>query len=99
MTGNAEMNLSVISAAQEMCTVSTQVIAIYAQPVTTHALPHNSALSCQVVVAKCSDPHRDGGYWGTARMLLESGLCLALDGDKLKQVRAFLGQQQHNAAC
>ena len=26
--------------------------------------------------------HRDGGYWGTARMLLESGLCLALDGEK-----------------
>jgi hypothetical protein len=40
----------------------------------------------QVVVAKCSDPHRDGGYWGTARMLLESGLCLALDGDKLAEV-------------
>jgi short subunit dehydrogenase-like uncharacterized protein len=39
-----------------------------------------------VVVAKCSDPHRDGGYWSTARMLLESGLCLALDSDKLKEV-------------
>lgn len=38
----------------------------------------------QVVVAKCQDPQRDGGYWSTSRMLLEAGLCLALDGDKLK---------------
>ncbi|GBF98360.1 saccharopine dehydrogenase [Raphidocelis subcapitata] len=39
----------------------------------------------QVVVAKCSDPQRDGGYWSTSRMLLEAGLCLALDGERLKQ--------------
>jgi hypothetical protein len=41
----------------------------------------------QVVVAKCSDPQRDGGYWSTSRMLLEAGLCLALDGERLKQAR------------
>ncbi|KIY97407.1 saccharopine dehydrogenase (NAD(+),L-glutamate-forming) [Monoraphidium neglectum] len=45
----------------------------------------------QVVVAKCSDPHRDGGYWSTARMLLESGLCLALDSDKLKEAGQLQG--------
>lgn len=38
-----------------------------------------------MVVAKCADPSRDGGYWGTSRMLLESGLCLALDGERLQQ--------------
>jgi short subunit dehydrogenase-like uncharacterized protein len=38
----------------------------------------------RVVVAKCSDPSRDGGYWSTSRMLLEAGLCLALDTSKLE---------------
>jgi short subunit dehydrogenase-like uncharacterized protein len=38
-----------------------------------------------VVVAKCADPARDGGYWSTSRMLLEAGLCLALDAERLKQ--------------
>ncbi|KAF8057624.1 trans-acting enoyl reductase [Scenedesmus sp. PABB004] len=33
----------------------------------------------QVIVARVADPARDPGYWGTARMLLEAGLCLALD--------------------
>lgn len=45
----------------------------------------------QMVVAKCSDPKRDGGYWGTARMLLESGLCLALDSQKLKEAGYLQG--------
>jgi short subunit dehydrogenase-like uncharacterized protein len=34
----------------------------------------------QVVQAYVADEHRDPGYWGTARMVLEAGLCLALDG-------------------
>jgi short subunit dehydrogenase-like uncharacterized protein len=34
----------------------------------------------QVIEAYVADEHRDPGYWGTARMLLEAGLCLALDG-------------------
>eukprot|EP00879_Flechtneria_rotunda_P007646 GHRR01008018.1.p1 GENE.GHRR01008018.1~~GHRR01008018.1.p1 ORF type:complete len:404 (+),score=160.62 GHRR01008018.1:312-1523(+) len=33
----------------------------------------------QVIKAYVADEHRDPGYWGTARMLLEAGLCLALD--------------------
>lgn len=45
----------------------------------------------QVVVAHCSDPHRDGGYWGTARMLLEAGLCLALDGERCKEAGYLQG--------
>lgn len=31
-----------------------------------------------VVIAEMKDPHRDPGYWGTSRMLLEAGLTLAL---------------------
>ena len=38
----------------------------------------------QVVVARCQDPKRDGGYWSTSRMLLEAGLCLALDARRLE---------------
>eukprot|EP00878_Enallax_costatus_P002058 GHUV01002224.1.p1 GENE.GHUV01002224.1~~GHUV01002224.1.p1 ORF type:complete len:439 (+),score=107.02 GHUV01002224.1:127-1443(+) len=34
----------------------------------------------QVIKAYVADEHRDPGYWGTARMLLEAGLCLAMDG-------------------
>ncbi|KAI8468795.1 MAG: Saccharopine dehydrogenase-domain-containing protein [Monoraphidium minutum] len=45
----------------------------------------------QVVVAKCSDPSRDGGYWGTARMLLEAGLCLALDAGKTREAGCLQG--------
>eukprot|EP00882_Tetradesmus_deserticola_P012957 GHRQ01013735.1.p1 GENE.GHRQ01013735.1~~GHRQ01013735.1.p1 ORF type:complete len:414 (+),score=232.18 GHRQ01013735.1:272-1513(+) len=33
----------------------------------------------QVIVAGCADSSRDPGYWGTARLVLEAGLCLALD--------------------
>jgi short subunit dehydrogenase-like uncharacterized protein len=33
----------------------------------------------QVIVAECADNSRDPGYWGTARLVLEAGLCLALD--------------------
>lgn len=38
-----------------------------------------------VIIGNVADPNRDAGYWGTSRMLLESGLCLALDMDKLEQ--------------
>jgi short subunit dehydrogenase-like uncharacterized protein len=38
----------------------------------------------------CGPSYRDGGYWGTARMLLEAGLCLALDQAKC----AAAGYQQ-----
>lgn len=37
------------------------------------------ALCLQVVTAYVADEARDPGYWGTARMVLEAGLCLALD--------------------
>ena len=33
--------------------------------------------------AEVGDPNRDGGYWGTARMLLEAALCLALQQQDL----------------
>lgn len=33
----------------------------------------------QVIEASVADPWRDPGYWGTARLVLEAGLCLALD--------------------
>ncbi|PSC71057.1 saccharopine dehydrogenase [Micractinium conductrix] len=36
-----------------------------------------------LVQAEVGDPHRDGGYWGTSRMLLESALCLALQQQEL----------------
>lgn len=36
-----------------------------------------------VVQAEVADPHRDGGYWGTSRMLLEAALCLALQQQEL----------------
>ncbi|WIA42929.1 hypothetical protein OEZ86_008843 [Tetradesmus obliquus] len=38
----------------------------------------------QVIVAECADPARDPGYWGTARLVLEAGLCLALDSAACK---------------
>lgn len=37
-----------------------------------------------VVKGLVADPHRDPGYWSTSRMVLEAGLCLALDADKVK---------------
>lgn len=37
----------------------------------------------QTVIARFSDPHRDPGYWGTARLVLEAALCLALNKDVL----------------
>lgn len=46
------------------------------------------------VRAEVGDPHRDAGYWGTSRMLLEAALCLALEQDKL--VRAA-GLRTHGA--
>lgn len=48
----------------------------------SHARTHNCAplqSRAQVIVASCADEKRDPGYWGTARLLLEAGLCLALD--------------------
>lgn len=36
-----------------------------------------------VVRAEVCDPHRDYGYWGTARMVLEAALCLALEQEEL----------------
>lgn len=36
-----------------------------------------------MVQAEVGDPHRDGGYWGTSRMLLEAALCLALQQKEL----------------
>ena len=38
-----------------------------------------------VVRGLVADPHRDPGYWSTSRMVLEAGLCLALDSDKISQ--------------
>lgn len=37
----------------------------------------------QTVFCVPQDAHRDPGYWGTSRMLLEAGLCLAHDSDLL----------------
>lgn len=31
------------------------------------------------------DAKRDPGYWGTSRMVLEAGLCLVEDSEKLKE--------------
>ena len=36
-----------------------------------------------VVIAEVGDPHRDPGYWSTSRMVLEAGLCLALQQKEL----------------
>jgi short subunit dehydrogenase-like uncharacterized protein len=37
------------------------------------------------------DAHRDPGYYSTSRMLLESGLCLALQSAELKQAGMLQG--------
>jgi len=39
----------------------------------------------RVVKAHIGDPKRDPGYWSTSRMLLEAGLCLALQEKQLKE--------------
>ena len=38
-------------------------------------------------VATCSggDKHRDPGYWGTSRLVLEAALCLVLDADRVAE--------------
>jgi short subunit dehydrogenase-like uncharacterized protein len=36
-----------------------------------------------VVIAAVGDKHRDPGYWGTSRMVLEAALCLALQQKEL----------------
>ena len=38
------------------------------------------------VVAIFEDLHRDPGYWGTSSLLLEAGLCLALQKDELEKL-------------
>lgn len=38
------------------------------------------------VVAIFEDSSRDPGYWGTSRLLLEAGLCLALQQDELEKL-------------
>ena len=52
-----------------------------------HALVGESQDGSTVVIGEMGDPKRDPGYWGTSRMVLEAGLCLALqqgalDGDE-----------------
>ncbi|GAB4819277.1 hypothetical protein N2152v2_006323 [Parachlorella kessleri] len=44
-----------------------------------------------VVVAELGDPKRDPGYWGTSRMLLEAGLCLALQQGELDRRQPVKG--------
>ncbi|KAG2501934.1 hypothetical protein HYH03_000432 [Edaphochlamys debaryana] len=38
----------------------------------------------RVVKGHCGDPARDAGYWSTSRMLLETGLAMALEGARLR---------------
>ncbi|GAB4819276.1 hypothetical protein N2152v2_006322 [Parachlorella kessleri] len=45
----------------------------------------------RIVVAELGDPKRDPGYWGTARMVLEAGLCLALQQDQLDRNQPIKG--------
>lgn len=44
----------------------------------------------QVVTAECGDK-RDPGYWSTSRMLLEAGLCLALQGKECSEASCLAG--------
>ena len=44
----------------------------------------DQTLKCIVDACRCGDK-RDAGYWGTSRMLLEAGLCLALQQEQLQQ--------------
>eukprot|EP01024_Parvocaulis_polyphysoides_P061335 TRINITY_DN6782_c0_g1_i13.p2 TRINITY_DN6782_c0_g1~~TRINITY_DN6782_c0_g1_i13.p2 ORF type:complete len:230 (+),score=30.21 TRINITY_DN6782_c0_g1_i13:256-945(+) len=37
----------------------------------------------KIIEAKVADPHRDPGYWGTSRNVLESALCLAQQEEEL----------------
>jgi len=45
----------------------------------------------RVFRARGGDKHRDPGYWGTARMLLELGLAMALDGDACEAAGCLKG--------
>jgi len=36
-----------------------------------------------VITGTFADMHRDPGYWGTSRLVLEAALCLALDKKEL----------------
>ncbi len=48
-------------------------------------------VSCvQVVTVECGDK-RDPGYWSTSRMLLESGLCLALQNEECNRAGSLAG--------
>ncbi|MEW5297113.1 MAG: hypothetical protein WDW36_000341 [Sanguina aurantia] len=39
----------------------------------------------KIFKGKVEDAKRDPGYWGTSRMVLEAGLCLVEDAEKLKE--------------
>jgi short subunit dehydrogenase-like uncharacterized protein len=43
-----------------------------------------ASASGAVVEVRVGDPHRDPGYWGTSRMLLEAALCIALQRRELE---------------
>lgn len=68
-----------------LCTVTT-LSPLFCIPTLTYLLctiPTATPLlvPVQVIVADVADEWRDPGYWGTARMVLEAGLCLALDAE------------------
>jgi hypothetical protein len=43
-----------------------------------HSILPECAVRQQVIKAVIGDQGRDPGYWGSARMILEAGLCLAI---------------------
>jgi short subunit dehydrogenase-like uncharacterized protein len=43
------------------------------------------------VTVEIGDPHRDAGYWGTSRMVLEAALCIALQKADLQADAKLLG--------
>ena len=54
-------------------------------------LPDAATGKTHVVRAVAEDPNRDPGYWGTSRMLVELGVCLATQGEELEQSGCLRG--------
>jgi hypothetical protein len=68
--------------AQPACASSTNTTSLQLAPALSHPPPFYTlppSFPSQIVKAYVADEARDPGYWGTSRMVLEAGLCLALD--------------------
>lgn len=44
-----------------------------------------------IILSICCHRRRDPGYWGTSRIILEAGICLARDTEQLEQAACAKG--------